>query len=79
VALNVGESVPAPSYKLLLDVIERVHRPHMANFFEAIRGKAELTCPAEIGYETAVTVLKVNEAVAAGRKLDFKPADFVVS
>ncbi|UCD50312.1 MAG: Gfo/Idh/MocA family oxidoreductase [Phycisphaerales bacterium] len=79
VALNVGESIPAPSYKLLLDVIERVHQPHLQNFFDAIRGRAQLTCPAEIGYETAVTVLKVNEAAAAGRKLDFKPRDFVVS
>jgi hypothetical protein len=79
VALTVGESVPAPSYKLLLDVIERVHQPHLANFFDAIRGQAKLTCPAEVGYETAVTVLKVNEAAAAGRKLSFKPQDFVVA
>ena len=78
VALDVRESIPAPSYKLQLDVIERVHQPHLANFFDAIAGKATLTCPAEIGYETAVTVLKVNEAVEAGRKLDFKPGDFVV-
>ena len=79
VALDARESVPAPSYRLQMDVIERVHQPHLANFFDAIRGQAKLTCPAEIGYETAVTVLKVNEAVAAGRKLDFKPADFVVA
>jgi predicted dehydrogenase len=77
--LDVRESIPAPSYKLQMDVIERVHQPHLANFFDAVRGQAKLTCPAEIGYETAVTVLKVNEAVAAGRKLDFKPEDFVVS
>jgi len=33
------------------------HQPHLENFFDAIRGKANLNCPAEIGYETAVTVL----------------------
>jgi hypothetical protein len=37
-----------------------------------------LNCPAEVGYETAVTVLKVNEAAEAGRRLEFKPEDFVV-
>lgn len=79
VALDVRESIPAPSYKLLVDVIERVHQPHLVNFFNAIAGKVKLTCPAEVGYETAVTVLKVNEAAAAGRKLDFTPEDFVVS
>ena len=30
-----------------------------------VRGKAKLNCPAEIGYETAVSVLKVNEAIEA--------------
>jgi hypothetical protein len=54
------------------------HQPHIENFFDAIRGKAKLTCPAEIGYETAVTVLRVNEAVEAGRKLSFSPDDFEV-
>jgi hypothetical protein len=37
-----------------------------------------MNCPAEVGYETAVTVLKVNEAVAAGRSLEFRPEDFTV-
>ena len=30
-----------------------------------------LNCPAEVGYETTVTVLKVNEAVEANRRLAF--------
>ncbi len=54
------------------------HQPHLENFFDAVRGKAKLNCPVEIGYETAVTVLKVNEAVEAGCKLSFKPEDFKV-
>ena len=41
------------------------HQPHLQNFFDAVRGKATLNCPAEIGYETAVSVLKVNEAIEA--------------
>jgi predicted dehydrogenase len=78
VGLDVRESIPAPSYKLLVEMNKRAHRPHLENFFDAIRGKAKLTCPAEVGYETAVTVLKVNEAAEAGRRLQFKPQDFVV-
>jgi len=35
-----------------------------------------LNCPAEVGYETAAAVLKVNTAVEAGRKLAFEPAEF---
>ena len=45
---------------------------------EAVRGRAELNCPPEDGYRTAVTVLKVNEAIEANRRLDFSPEDFEV-
>ena len=41
------------------------HQPHLQNFFDAVRGKAKLNCPAEVAYETAVAVLKVNEAIEA--------------
>jgi len=55
-----------------------IHQPHLKNFFDAIRGRAQLNCPAEAGYKTAVAVLKVNEAVQAGRKLTFGPEEFKV-
>jgi hypothetical protein len=75
----VRESLKPPSYDIPVSLGDKpYHQPHLENFFNAIRGKAKLNCPAEIGYETAVTVLKVNEAVEAGRKLDFKPEDFTV-
>ena len=54
------------------------HQPHLENFFDAIRGKAELNCPAEVGYQSSVAVLKINEAVEAERKLRFEPGEFVV-
>ena len=76
--LDVRESPKPPSYDLPVTMEKLYHQPHLENFFDAVRGKAKLNCPAEIGYETAVTVLKVNEAVAAGRKLEFKPGEFEV-
>jgi hypothetical protein len=77
--LDVRESPKPPSYDIPVGMEGKAyHQPHLENFFDAIRGKAELNCPAQIGYETAVTVLKVNDAVAAGRKLEFKPTDFEV-
>lgn len=54
------------------------HTYHLENFFNAVRGEAELTCPAELAYETAVTVLRANEAVEAGKRLTFSPGDFQV-
>jgi hypothetical protein len=52
--------------------------PHLVNFFNAVRGKEELNCPAEVGYESAVAVLKVNEAVERGTKLTFRQSEFRV-
>ncbi len=79
----VAESPPPlllkqPPYKLAVQMDRPYHQSHLENFFDAIRGKAKLTCPAEVGYETAVTVLKVNEAAEAGRRVEFKPEEFVV-
>ncbi len=74
--LDVRETLAPAAYSLPFEMTEPYHKPHLENFFDAIRGKAELNCPAEIGYETAVTVLKANDAVASGRNLAFKPADF---
>jgi hypothetical protein len=74
--LDVRGTVPAARYDLPVKMDKPFHQPHLENFFDAIRGKAKLNCPPEIGYETAVTVLKVNEAVEAARKLDFKPGEF---
>ncbi len=76
--LDVRETIPPPQYYLPVKMDKLYHQPHLENFFEAIRGKAKLNCPAEIGYETAVAVLKVNEAVEATRKLNFKPEEFKV-
>ncbi|MHC4322807.1 MAG: Gfo/Idh/MocA family protein [Planctomycetota bacterium] len=67
-----------PSLKMPIKLVKPIHQPHLENFFDAIAGRAKLSCPAEIGYETAVTVLKVNEAIQAGKKLQFQPDDFVV-
>ena len=76
--LDVRETVPVAEYKIPVTMDKPYHQPHLENFFDAVRGKAKLNCPAEIGYETAVTVLKVNEAVEARRPLEFKPEEFKV-
>jgi hypothetical protein len=80
--LKVGASVPGRKafryHPLLTRLDEAVHQPHLKNFFDAIRGDARLNCPGEVGYETAVAVLKANEAINEDKKLNFKPEDFEV-
>jgi predicted dehydrogenase len=78
VVLDVRETVAPPEHKLPVEFNDPYHQPHLENFFNTIRGRDTLNCPYEIGYETAVSVLKVNEAVEAGRQLKFNPKEFKV-
>ena len=75
-ALDVRESVSPDEHHIPIELTDPYHKPHLENFFNAIRGTARLNCPAEAGYETAVTVLKVNEAIEADRRLSFNPEEF---
>ena len=77
-AVDVRESATPALYRMPVTLKVPYHQPHLVNFFESIRGNQTLNCPGEIGFETAVMVLKVNEAIAAGRKIELKPEDFHV-
>ena len=75
--LDVRRTVARPAYEIPVVMDKPYHQPHLENFFNAIRDKnVKLNCPPEVGYETAVAVLKVNEAVEAGCRLNFKPEEF---
>jgi len=71
-----GRAYPPIPYPGDGDHVKPVHQYHLENFFDAVRGKAKLTCPAEVALAATVSALKVNEAVATGRRLEFKPEEF---
>jgi predicted dehydrogenase len=76
--LDVRESVSPDEHRVPIVLRDPYHKPHLENFFNTIRGTAKLHCPAEVGFETAVAVLKVNEAIEAGKRLAFSPEEFKV-
>jgi predicted dehydrogenase len=75
---DVRESVSPDEHRVPVVLRDPYHQPHLQNFFDAVRGKAKPNCGPEIGYESAVTVLRVNEAIEAGSRLSFKPEDFKI-
>jgi predicted dehydrogenase len=77
-ATDVRESPTPAKYQIPITMDVPYHQPHLVNFFDSVRGSAKLNCPGEVAYVTAAMVLKVNEAVAAGKKIEFKPEDFTV-
>ncbi len=76
--LDVRETLAPPQHELPVVFNDPYHKPHLQNFFDAIRGKARLNCDHDVGYETAVTVLKVNAAIETKRRLEFNPSEFKV-
>ena len=73
--VNIRHYLPVPGSPSTITE----HSPHLENFFAAVRDSSvALNCPGEVGYETAVSVLRANEAMQAGRRLEFKPEDFEV-
>ena len=75
---DVRESVSPDQHTVPVTLRDPYHQPHLQNFFDAVRGKTKLNCPSEVAYETAVAVLKVNEAIEAKSPLSFKPEDFKI-
>ncbi len=76
IVLDVRVSAPLGVWPLPVQFNKLPHQAHLENFFDAIRLGTPLSCPAEVGFETAVAVLKVNEAVEAGVKLAYAPEEF---
>jgi predicted dehydrogenase len=80
--LKIGETrtasgaKPPEVMKAEADMKKPEHQPHVENFVYAIRGKEKLNCPGEVGFETCVTTLKVNDAIEQKRAIEFKPEEF---
>jgi len=75
--VDVRETAELSAWDIPVTLDKAIHQPHLENFFGAIRGREKLHSPGEVAFATAVTILKVNEAVAARRMLEFNPEDFI--
>lgn len=76
--IEVAQTKPPTVYELPVKMSDPYHKPHLQNFFDAVRGQAKLNCGAETAYKTTVSILKVNEAIQAGKTLEFKTNEFEV-
>ncbi|MBU0641504.1 MAG: Gfo/Idh/MocA family oxidoreductase [Planctomycetes bacterium] len=84
IELKIGETLTPEGEKdpkaeqLKAEAMKDSRLLHLENFFAAVRGKAELTCPAELAYETTVSVMRANDAVESGQRMKLEPAMFEV-
>ncbi len=75
--VDVRETAALDTWEMPVTLDKAIHQPHLENFFDSIRGRAKLNCPAEQGFASAVTILRVNEAIAAKKMLAFTPGEFI--
>ena len=74
--VDVRVTAEAGRWPIPVDLAKPAHQPHLENFFGAVRHGTPLSCPAALAYESAVAVLKVNEAVRTRALLRFRPEQF---
>jgi len=53
----------------LLAAYEKIHQPHLENFFNAIRGTAKLNCPGDEAFRSEYCIHKANEAIPAEKRI----------
>ncbi len=76
--LDVQESIIPPEYELPVEIKESVFKPHLNNFFQAVRGDEDLLCPPELAYQSTVTLLKIWEAAETAKTIELTPEDFQI-
>jgi predicted dehydrogenase len=74
--VDVRETAALSAWEIPVTLDKAIHQPHLENFFDAIRHGTPLNCPGESAFATAVTILKINEAIAAQKMLTYAPGDF---
>lgn len=74
--LDVRVTAETGRWPIPVELAKPAHQPHLENFFSAVSSGTPLNCPPEIGYESAVAVLAVNEAVESKRLMRFRPEQF---
>ncbi len=74
--LDVRVTAEAGRWPLPVELAKPAHQPHLENFFAAVRNGTALNCPAELAYESAVAVLRVNDAVRSEAPVRFRPEQF---
>lgn len=75
-SIDVAETKPPAKYDIPVTVDVPYHQPHLMNFFDAVRGQAELNCSGETAYSSTVAALKINAAIEKKQTLELEPDTF---
>lgn len=61
--VDARETAALASYSLPISLNKAIHQYHLENFFQAIRGKTKLNCPADEAFRSEYPIYKAIEAI----------------
>jgi predicted dehydrogenase len=61
--VDARETAALATYRLPVVTNKAIHQYHLENFFQAIRGRAQLNCPADEAFHSEYAIFKAIEAV----------------
>ena len=73
--VDVRETAQLAEYEIPVTFSKAIHQPHLENFFNAIRGKAKLNCPADEAFSSEYVIHKANEAIPAQKTIAITPQE----
>ena len=73
--VDVRETAQLAQYEIPVTFNKAIHQPHLENFFNAVRGKAKLNCPADEAFRSEYVIHKANEAISAQKKIAIAPQE----
>jgi predicted dehydrogenase len=76
IEIGPSDEIRVVAWEVGPDLEKSPYQYHLENFFDAVRKGTPLTCPGEDAFETAVAVIKVNEAIEGGRKIEIKASEY---
>jgi len=76
--VDARETAALATFDLPVILNKPAHQPHLENFFNAIRGKAKLNCPADEAFQSEIAIFKACEAVLTGKKIEITAEDLKI-
>ncbi len=73
--VDVRETAQLAAYNIPVSFNKKPHQPHLENFFNAVRGKGTLNCPADEAFRSEYVIHKANESIASGKRIDIAPGE----
>jgi len=73
--VDVRETAQLAAFDIPVSFNKKPHQPHLENFFNAIRGKNKLNCPADEAFRSEYVIHKANEAIATGTRIEISASE----